>query len=187
MVVSLAEGAGAAPGFLLGRLAGDVVFLAVVGTLIPLNRRGYTTLACWILCAALVLNGSGFFSLSELDRVLVLSVSPILVAAFLIGPNAAFQFLALGVADYLLACARHGGGVPLNWLSLLTLAGITVAIWLVARRAAWFEEAEEMSRLELDRAVLERDELDLSVQTLHAELDAERSAGAQARASLTAR
>lgn len=153
----------------------QALFAGLLVVLVLVNRRGRTLLASWVFCGLLVLNGSEFFALPELDRTLVVYAAPILVAGFLIRPVAAFQVLALSAADYLVAYLRHAGDHPFNWLSLLVLTGLAAASWLAARRAAWFEEGEEMFRVELDRVAADRDELEARVASLRAQLEALRA------------
>lgn len=148
-----------ASAFPVWHIVGNLGFLALLALLVLANQKGHTLLASWVFCGALVLNGSEFFPLPELDRTLALYAAPILVAAVLIRPAAAFEVFALSFADYVIAYVRHAATHPFNWVSLLILFGFSVAAWLAARRAAWFEESEEMYRLELDRVVADLDAL----------------------------
>jgi hypothetical protein len=150
------------------------LFVALIVGLVVLNRRGRTLVAAWVLCGTLVVNGSEFFALPELDRTLALYATPIVIAAFLIRPAGAFYIFGLSVADYVVAYARHTGEHPFNWFSLLVLAGVAAATWVAARRTAWLEEGEEMYRRELERAIADLDELEARVAVLRAELEAQR-------------
>ena len=180
VVLSVAESIGSEGGVEAWRLAADLLFLVLLMALLAANRRGHTMMASWVFCGTLVVNASEFFRLPELDRALVIYAVPIIVAAFLIKPVAAFELLALCVADYLVAYLRHAREVPFNWFSLVVLLGVAWATWLAARRATWFEEADEIHRSELDLAIAEREALEAQVAALRGELDAERSAGARA-------
>jgi hypothetical protein len=172
-LVAQEESAGAIPGWLL---VGNLLFLGVIVLLVYVNSRGYTLLATWVLCGSIVLNGSEFFALAQLDRRLALYAVPVVLAAFLIHPVAAFEMFALSLADYLLAYVRHAGEAPFNWFTIVVLLGVACMAWLVARRTAWFEENEDACRRELEIAVAQREELERQVQTLRAELSAERDA-----------
>jgi hypothetical protein len=154
-----------------GLVASQALFVVLIVGLIVLNRRGRTLLAAWVLCGALVINGSEFFALPDLDRSLALYATPIVVAAFLIRPAGAFYILGLSIVDYVVVYARTAGDHPFNWFSLLILGGVAAAAWAAARRAAWLEEGEEMYRRELERAVAELDALELRVAALRAELE----------------
>jgi hypothetical protein len=156
-VVDALDGATACP---TARLAGNLAFVIAVAVLIVVNRRGHTVPASWAICGILVLNGSWLFPLPELNTVLAMYATPILVGAFLIKPTAAIYLYALSCADYLVAYLREGRVYPFNWLSLVVLGGVAVAAWLAARRSAWFEESEAMYGSELDRVVAELDLLE---------------------------
>lgn len=165
LALTLVDALDEATAFPTARLAGSLAFLIPVAVLIVVNRRGHTLLASWAICGILVLNGSWLFPLPELNTVLAMYATPILVGAFLIKPPAAVYLYALSCADYLVACLHEGRPYMFNWLSLVVLGGVAVVACLASRRSAWFEESEAMYRSELDRVAAE---LDLLKQRLAA-------------------
>jgi hypothetical protein len=98
---TLASTQGGPDGAPTGLLATHAVFVLLLLVLLVVNRRGRTTLAAWVFCGALVLNGSEFLALPDLDRALVIYAAPIIVASFLLRPAGAYYIFALSVADYL--------------------------------------------------------------------------------------
>jgi hypothetical protein len=170
IVASFAERVRSQQGLPASLVAGNLIFFCVVALLVVVNGRGYTLLASWVFCAAIVLNGSESFALAQLDRRLVMYAVPVVLAAFLLRPLAAFDMYVLSFADYLVAYWRHAGDAPFNWFAFVVLLGVACLAWLTARRTAWFEQTEDVYRAELDLAVTEREELERQVEALRAEL-----------------
>ncbi len=153
-----------------------VLFCGVIFILLVVNRLGFWKTATWGLLTCLVLSGSIFFNLASLDRVFIVSAIPALVAAFLLRPAAAFELAALSAGCYTVVWFRHGQTPGFNWLSLMVLAGVALVSWLAARRVAWLEEADDISRRELDRLADERDVLKGQVRALADEVNRLREA-----------
>jgi hypothetical protein len=183
-IATVVETLGGGSALPVWHIAADLGFMILLAFLAIANRRGHTMLASWVFCGALVLNGSEFFALPELDRTLTLYAAPIMVAAFLIRPVAALEVLVLSIVDYLIAYFRHAAEYSFNWISLLVLCAFALAAWLAARRAAWFEESAEMYRLELDRVVADFDRVEANMAALRVQFEA-RQAGAAPHAGTT--
>ena len=162
--------------FPLGQTAMGILFCGWIVLLLAVNRLGYWKAATWGALACLVLSGSVFLDLGSHDRVFIVTAVPVVMAAFLLRPRAAFELAALSGGCYVMEWIHHGPTPSLNVLSLLALAGVALVAWLTARRVAWLEEAEDMSRRELDRLADERDVLKGQVRALADEVGRAREA-----------
>jgi hypothetical protein len=165
--------------FGLDETAMGVIFCVVIALLLVVNRLGYWQLATWGAMGCLVLGASGLVDLVSLDRVMIVTAVPTVLAAFLLRPRAAFELAALSAGVYTMEWLRHGPEPSYNFLSLMALVGIATIAYLAARRIQWLEEAEDISRCELDRLADERDILKGQVMVLADEL--ERRDAAEAR------
>jgi len=143
--------------FGLGETAMGVLFCVVIALLLVVNRLGYWQLATWGAMGCLVLGASGLVDLVSLDRLMIVTAVPTVLAAFLLHPRAAFELAALSAGVYTMEWLRHGPEPSYNFLSLMALVGIATVAYLAARRIQWLEEAEDISRCELDRLADERD------------------------------
>ena len=122
-----------------------------------INRSGRTTLATWSCLALTLLATSLFMDTVILDRVLIIYALPIVSAAFLLRPRAAFLFAGLSALAYTLTWLGHGREPGFNYLSLFIMVGIALVSYLVA--AYWREalEVQEEYRRELEQDVQKRE------------------------------
>jgi PAS domain S-box-containing protein len=126
-----------------------------LGTLLHLNRIGYTRPASYILLLSLTVAASMMEIESE-DQVILLHVIPTAAASFLIQPVASFLFAALSGLGHTIALASSRPESRFDYVSMIGLFLIALMAWLIATN---LEAALSQVRLradELDRRVMSR-------------------------------
>ena len=121
------------------------------------NRRGRTTLATWLCLLLILLATALFLDGRVLDRLLIVYALPVVSAAFLLKPSAAFIFGGLSALAYTITWLAHDRVPGFNYLSLFVIAGLALVSYLVA--TYWREalEVQEEYRRELEQDVCERE------------------------------
>jgi hypothetical protein len=148
-----------------------------------INRRGHTSFATWLCLLLLLLATSLFMDGPLLDRLFIVYALPVVSAAFLLRPDAAFLFAALSAGSYIATWLAGGREPGFNYLSLFIIAGLALVSYLVA--AYWREalEVQEEYRRELERDVHERERAEAQLLAREHELEevADRLRGAVVR------
>lgn len=169
-----------------GIVDGSLMSVVVLCCLIAIwwiNRRGHTTLATWLCLLLILLATSLFMDASVLDRLFIVYALPVVSAAFLLQPGAAFLFAALSAGAYTLTWLADDRLPAYNYLSLFIIAGLALVSYLVA--AYWRQalEVQEEYRRELERDVRERERAEEQLLAREYELErvADRLRGAMAR------
>jgi signal transduction histidine kinase len=119
------------------------------------NRRGHTQSASYAALVFFILSCSVFFSMSDLNRSLVLYVIPIMAASFLIRPGSSFVAAALSALAYSLTWLASGSVLTYNYTSVLSLFIIALLVWLIAARL----EADRIERRRAEESLRESEKL----------------------------
>ena len=134
--------------------ATDAAFCAVVAGLWILNRQGRVTLAAVLHLSLVSVGLVILFFYTPPPRMEIVFVEPVVVAAFVLAPWAAFIWTAVSGASFSALNAVHRGDQSLDWQVCLGLLGIAVVACLVASCLEWTvaELRRTASDLEKDMA-----------------------------------
>jgi len=148
----------------------DLTFSAVIAGTWLLNRRGHVTLAavCQLCCvsAGLVF----FFYYTSPYRIEILFVQPVVVAAFVLRPWAAFVWAGVSSASFVALNAAQGGEQRLNLQVSLALFGLAIIAWLVASCLEWTVTSLYHTSMALEQDVAAREKAEEARRQVEAAL-----------------
>ncbi len=134
----------------------DIAFCAAIVGIWLLNRRGRVTLAAIAQLALLSLGLDIFFLYTQPQRIEVLFVEPVVVAAFILRPSAAFILAGVSAASFAVLNVIHGGERLLELQVGLAYFGIAIVAWLVASTLEWTVKALQRTAADLERDIAAR-------------------------------
>ncbi len=134
----------------------DLAFCAAIVTIWLINRRGRVTLAAVAHLALLSFGLDVFFLYTAPQRIEILFVEPVVVAAFVLRPWATFPMAGVSAASFAALNAFHGGERLLELQVALAYFGIAIVAWLVASTLEWTVRALQRTAADLESDIAAR-------------------------------
>jgi diguanylate cyclase (GGDEF)-like protein len=155
-------------------MATDLSFAAVSALAWWLNRRGRVGGAAVLQLVAVSLGLVLFFLFTSPHRIEILFVVPVLMAAFVIAPWAAFLFAAASGVSFALLNVIHDGEPRLSLQVVLSLFGVAIVAFLVAAVLDWAVGALNRTSVALEADIAARREAEEARRQVEAALSLSR-------------
>jgi diguanylate cyclase (GGDEF)-like protein/PAS domain S-box-containing protein len=148
----------------------DLCFALLTFVAWSLNRRGHVPAAAWLLLTGASAGLVVFFYYTSPQRVEILFVAPVFIAAFALTPWAAFVWAGVSAASYAVLNAIHDGEPRLTLQVGLSLFGLAIVACLVAAVLEWTVAALRRTSRELEADIAARQEAEEARRQVEAAL-----------------
>ena len=149
----------------------DALFGLLIATAWFLNRRGRVTLAAIVQLSIISVGLVMFFHYTSPYRIEVLFVIPVVAAAFILAPPAAFLWAGISAVSFIVMNNHHGGEPRLGIQVGLALFGVAIIAWLVASCLEWTVTELRRTSRDLEADIAAREEAEEARRQVEAALE----------------